>query len=206
MAKVSVQDLRTFYQGCVVMIDGQPSLVTRINEDRKVQYKNLTTQLMGVILYDENRIKSPNARLGMVNINGVAVYLMRRTIRRYMMGLSQENTIAQSLKHVDYRNVGLNPDMLGNVATAEVAATLLGKFPSFKEALAQVKTFGGVVAFDRQFAINEQRIIYYKNNPVGVLPVGDVDPECILFDDEYKYLSCLLNEVTHEKIARTVGN
>lgn len=198
-------DLVTYFKNTVCMIDGVPSYVVRISDDNKFYYKNLITNEAGYIDFDPKRVRSPDARLGMVNMAGVAYYLQRRPVRRYQMGLTKENTVVGAIEGVDYRNAGLGNEALARIDCSEVADALVGNYPSFAEALERVKTFGGVVAFDRQFAIDEARYIYYRKNRVGRVPRMVTSPEHITFDEGYEYLSCVVNGISYEKIARSIA-
>jgi hypothetical protein len=200
-----VGDLKTFYQGTVAMYRGRPVLVERINPDRVFKMKDLITNEFYVAPYDPRTISSSVNRLGMVNRNGVAYYLQRIPARRWQMGINSSNTTYKTLKNVDYRSAGLNNNSLSECATSEVAQTLMNDYPSFKDALSTVKTFGGVVAFDRQFAVDDTRRIHYKNQVVGRLPRMCTSPEYVEFNPEFAFLKCAIGEISHDKIARSIG-
>lgn len=203
---VPLGDLITYFKNTVCMINGRPAYVIRISEDREFYYKDLLSNENKIMEFDPKKIKGPDSRLGMVNLNGVAYYMQRRPVRRYQMGITKENTVIHGLAGVDYRNAGINNEVLNRIDSSEVANALMGDYPSFADALERVKTFGGVVAFDRQFAIDENRRIYYKKDVVGSVPRMVTSAEHIRFSEGYEYLSCVVNGITHEKIARSIAN
>ena len=205
MDEVSVQDLTTYFKNTVAMVKGRPWHILQISRDKTLQGKDLLTGEVKAVAYDPRVVTGPTTRLGMVNINGVAYYLKRRPVRRYQVGISAENTRPYILDGVNYNNAAVDNRVLNNVHSIEVANTLIGKFPSFQEALISVKQFGGVVAFDRQFAIDEERNIYFKTKRVGRLPRMVSNPDHIVFNKGYEYLSCIVTEVTYEKAKRASG-
>lgn len=203
---VALGDLITYFKNTVCMINGRPAYVIRISDDKEFFYKDLLSNENRVMEFNPKKIKAPDARLGMININGVAYYMQRRPVRRYQMGITKENCVIHGLDGVDYRNAGLNNEALNRIDSSEVANALMGDYPSFADALERVKTFGGVVAFDRQFAIDENRRIYYKKAVVGKVPRMVTSAEHIQFTEGFEYLSCVVNGITHEKIARSIAN
>lgn len=201
---VTYKDLRQAYLHTVCMWDGDPVLVQGISTDRDFQIKNLKTNRSTIERFDHNKLKSPLGRLGMVNRNGLAYYIVRSTARVYQMGINSANIVATYFRHVPYARVGLDTIQMREVAISEVADTLMGNYPTFQEALETVKTFGGVVAFDRQFAIDEIRRVFYKSTCVGGAGSGCRTADEIQFHNDYKHLSCVIGEISNEKIVRSI--
>lgn len=148
-------------------------------------------------------------RVGLITI-GNEVVLAARTPQRLMsFGFTTEN---MSFKPVDsgarHLMVGArNNDLLrpGVILRSKAfAKSLLGEYPSLKEAVSVAETLGQPVAFDRQFGINPDRSVFFKGHRVvGHLKPERVGVQSIVFDEEWKYLKLLL-EKTNGKDFRTV--
>jgi hypothetical protein len=199
------QDLRTFYQGTVAMFKRIPVYVVGVGTGREMRIRNLLNNRESVELYDPKTFASSVNRLGMVNVKGTAYYLQRTPQRRYQMGINKSNTVSRTLPGVDYRGHDVGRDEMGRCDCVEVAKTLIGKYTTFPEALEIVKTFGGAVAFDRQFAIDQHRAVFYKSKIVGQLPRMCTGPEMIVFDQGFEYLKSVIGEPSYEKIASSIG-
>lgn len=201
---VSYRDLRQAYLHTVCMWGEVPVLVQAISGDREFQIKDLKTNRSTIVPFDHTKLKSPLNRLGMVNRNGLAFYLIRSTARIFQMGINSNNVITEEIPGVHYARAGLNRTIMTETAVSEVADTLLGNYPSFEEAMETVKTFGGIVAFDRQFAIDEERRIFYKNKHVGGVPRGIKSVDGVSFGEAFQHLSCVIGEISNEKIERSI--
>ncbi len=201
---VNYRDLRQAFLHTVCLVNKEPVYVLNVSADRIFQVKDLKTNKQRYEDFDPDKLKSPLNRLGMVNRNGVAYYLVRSTARIWQMGINQNNVHPKALKGINYGRAGLNMGSLSDVAISEVADTLAGIYPTFEEAIQSVKTFGGIVAFDRQFAICEDRLIYYKEQKVGRAG-RSTKVEDISFDDGFKHLACVIGAIDNEKIKRSLG-
>lgn len=203
--RISVHDLITYYRGTLCEVNGKLAYIIKIAENYTFYGRFIETGEEFKLRYDDIDIRAVDRRLGMINYNGVCWYLSRRSVRRYQIGIDGGNVRAGVLEGIEYRNNGINDALMKKFDIPEVAKMLNGNYPSFKECLDHVKVFGGVLAFDRQFAISETRDIYYKTSVVGRLPRMCSSPEHIVFNEGFEYLSCVLNEVTHDKIVRSIA-
>lgn len=201
---VSFKDLRQAYLHTVCLWNGVPVYVVGIATNRAFQIKDLKTNKTTIEEFDHTKLKSPLGRLGMVNRNGAAYYLVRSTARVYQMGINSNNVVVEHIPNTPYDRFGLNRQTMTETCLSEVADTLMGIYPSFNNALEAVKTFGGIVAFDRQFAIDENRALWYKNHRVGSIPRGAASSDDVVFSNRYKHLSCVIGEISNEKIVRSI--
>lgn len=202
--RVSLEDLRTFWKGCVAFYKGEPVFVIGVGEGRKgyeAKVKNMKDGNIVVVGLTSDRLDPPDGRLGFVNLNGAVIYTQRRPVRRFMMGINDNNLNQQYLnEHIRYENGEIHRLSTSSI---EFYNTLKGIYPSFSEALNQVKTFGGAVAFDRQFAVNEDRSIFYKRHKVGKAGRGAVDKRGIVLDEPFQYLKSVIGGFDYEEAART---
>jgi hypothetical protein len=122
--------------------------------------------------------------LGYVNHNGKAIYLQRIPVRRGPgnQGLNANNCISTGERLWRFPNKALRQ-------------CIMGKYPDFKTAF---KSANGInkfnleksIAFDRHWAVSEERL-YYKNNLlVGIIKDGK--PSLL---PEFKYLRECLAEI-----------
>ena len=117
-----------------------------------------------------------------------------------MMGINDANLRLQYLK--DYLRYDAGEANRLSTTSMEFYRTLKGIYPSFEAALDQVKTFGGACAFDRQFAIDEERRIFYKRYKVGKAGRGAIDKRGIILDDRYAFLKSVIGGFDYEEAER----
>lgn len=204
--RVSVEDLRTFWKGCIALYEGEPVLVINVGTDgdKKVaQVKNLKDgNINRVWIKEDNTLTPPDSRLGYVNLNGLVVYVSRAPVRRFMMGINDSNIKVAKL--VDYFRYERGEIHSLSTSSMEFYRTLKGQYPSLTEAIEQVKTFGGICAFDRQFAVCENRHLYYKRRKVGRVLRGATDLRGLEFAPEFQYLKSVVWNFDYDQAARTV--
>jgi hypothetical protein len=203
--RVSNEDLRQYWKATACLIKGVPSFVIEIiraEEQGKlrVHYRDLTTMVPKRELISPNEISHVNNRLGFMNSNGLCAYISRTPVRKYMMGLSDGNIRVERPGRMDYRR-----DLHDfSVQSREFADMINGKYPTIKQSLDIIKDFGGAVAFDRQFAIDEERNIYYKAQIVGKAGRGTIDRRGLVFKPEFEYLKSVIGAYDNDEIARVV--
>ena len=187
--EMQAADIQQKLEKSILMRNNRPYLFLQYGGAR-VRVYDLLDQKEQVIEYSEDDWKAPVPRLGMVNINGSVVIAKRIPIRRYKLGLSVENLDVQTIPGIHY------PDRGGDRSVREVvglkskalAQTIMGQFPSLTQALQKVSQFEGAVAFDRQFCVDSEAYLYYKETRVG-----KHDGNSIFFNEGYQHLSVLVN-------------
>lgn len=200
--RISIEDARTLYQGCVAMFKGAPVKVARIGEGGIFRYKSLRNLRTFEDEFDLDKFKSPLPRLGFVNYSSGVVYIQRRPVRRYQAGLNVNNTSAVNIDRRYYPE-GLDNiyHQMSEMCFPEFGEMLDNKYPSFEECIRRVKEFGGACAFDKQFCITEDFRIYYRNDYVGDLPRGCTRIERIVFHPGNESLSKIIGK-NYENIVR----
>lgn len=180
---VSVADLQQFFLGTVAFYKDKPIKILDISETRKFDILDLLSQKRSVVLDAPKYLTSPNVRLGMLNHNGAVFYLKRVPVRRFQVGISVNNTLVNFVcgsENVSGREI-LDSTSLG--------MCMLNKYPTIPEFLAHSDDFiSNASAFDKQFAVDGKRRLYYKTQKVGEV----VDDKSIIFLDKFKHLGPLL--------------
>lgn len=201
--RVSVEDLRTFWKGCIAVYQGEPVFVIGIGDGRRgieAKVKRLKDGEIIALNLEEAELHPPDGRLGFVNLNGSVIYTQRRPVRKFMMGINDQNLQVQMLK--GYLRYEAGEIHRLSTTSMEFYRTLKGVYPSLEEALDQVKTFGGAVAFDRQFAVDEDRNIYYKYFRVGKAGRGCVDKRGIIFGQGHEVLKSVIGGFDYAEASR----
>lgn len=203
--RTTLDDLRTFWKGCIATHNGVPLLVIGVARKEDTISANVkeiqTGRIFAIDLKDEFTLKPPDSRLGFVNLNGMAIYTSRTPVRRFMMGINDSNLTTKHVPDMRYERGEIHRVSTSSI---EFANTLLGKYPSFEEALEQVKVFGGLCAFDRQFAVSQDRKIYYKTDPVGIAARGAVDHRGMIFNKNREYLKSVIGAFNHDIASQIV--
>lgn len=206
--RVTVDDLRTFWKGCIAFYKNEPVLVISVGKgernEKVAQIKRLKDgSIEKIEIAENNTLVPPDSRLGFVNLNGMVIYTSRTPVRRFMMGINDSNLKASKL--VNYFRYERGEIHQLSTSSIEFYRTLKGEYPTLPEALEQVKTFGGVCAFDRQFAVCENRLLYYKTKQVGKVLRGACDLRGLSLNEDKQYLKSVIWNFNYDEAARTLG-
>lgn len=189
---VSVADLSQFFSGTVVLYKEKPAKILSISAGRVFKILILETQSTVV---DENalgHIMPPNRRLGMVNYGGGVFYMKRFPMRMFQIGINNHNTSITSVIK-DRDDYGQRQTALKEFDCRELADAMFNRYPTIKECIQHNKEFGGGMAFDKQFAIDELKNIWYKTTKVGKMPGTCSTAAKIEFKPGYEHLAFLLD-------------
>lgn len=198
--RVSIEDLRTFWKGCVAVFQGEPVFVIGVGDRREAKVKRLRDGSITTIDLTKEDLIPPDGRLGFVNLNGTVIYTQRRPVRKFMMGINDQNLHVRMLK--EYLRYEAGEIHRLSTTSMEFYRTLKGEYPSLPEAIDQVKTFGGAVAFDRQFAVDEDRNLYYKMYRVGKVGRGCVDKRGLILNPGHEFLKSVIGGFDYEEASR----
>lgn len=189
-------DIQQQYYQNIVMYKGDLVYVATVGDEAPVKlivYRLIDNKRMSVA-FTLKDFGPPVGRLGMVNVAGSVVYASRRPVRKMNIGISTGNLVVHHLP-VEYPE-GRDESLMAvkRLRSPEMAATMNGMFPTFQECLAYLKENRGAMAFDRQFAIDSDRRVFYRTNEVGNLPKNCTKPERIVFSKEYEHLNILIGD------------
>lgn len=202
MLEIAVDDLRQMYKDSVVFHKNKPVYIEQIGGNGDVAFLDIIAQRREILPFSIKNFVTPTRRIGMVNIMGGVVYAYRLPVRKYKVGISGEN-IRVSTLDVDFPRMGRsNPrTMVAGLQCIEVGEALLNKYPTLNQALKMLGEMTYAVAFDKQFAIDRHRNIFYKTQRVGMLPEGKTKVDDIVFSKGNEHLILLLDG-NYEKTVR----
>jgi hypothetical protein len=184
-----IHDIDLIFNRCVVFYKNKPVYIEQVYPDGKVSVRDLLTQKSSNIRFDLKAFSNPVRRIGFINVNGSVLYAYRVPVRKFKAGICDVNIRINTLE-VDYP-FGRDQTRLRvkSLLFPELGQALINKYPTFKEALGRITTGEAAVAFDKQFAIDNRRRIWYKTQQVGNLSRSKIE-----FFQEYNYLKSLLGE------------
>lgn len=202
MPNLSEHDIVQLYADSVCMYDGHPVKVIKAGHNMRIL--NLEHGKESVVKFDYNKFKSLKTRLGFVNADGFVYYAARRPARRFSVGITRSNTLIQHVgpQPKDYRHFRGVSDVVTRMVTKDWHNTITGQYPSLQMAAKIALNTKGCCAFDRQFAIDNERNIYYKMERVGILPKLARSTNRITFNEGKEHLELLLNP-NYDKTVRT---
>lgn len=195
MAEISLQDATTMYKNSVVMYKGSPSYVVSLVGNIQVLIRDLETGVLKWVPFSLEDFRNVDSRMGYVNYDVFSVYMKRKPLRMYKVGLCAENI---SYVRGDFR---YNDDDLGYIdrlrmglTESNLADTLLGKFPSFGEVVEKVRNkTSRLLAFDRQFALSYKGGVYYRGKQVGTFDVQEKNSiEDVVMSEGYESFHSIL--------------
>jgi len=202
MPELSEHDIAQLYADSVCMYEGHPVKVIRAG--RKMRILNLEHGKESVVDFNYDKFKSLKTRLGFVNSDGYVFYAARRPARRFSVGVTRSNTVIQYVgpQPKDYRHFRNAQELVTRMHSKDWHNTISGQYPSLQLATKIAVNTKGICAFDRQFAIDKERNIYYKMDRVGTLPKLARSTNRITFDEGKEHLELLLNP-NYDKTVRT---
>lgn len=202
MAEIALSrdDIMQQYLNCIVKYKGRIIFVDSVDEYCKVIFTYLETMKREIAPFNLTDFKVANNRIGMINHNGFVFYGERVPSRKMFIGLSRNNFNMVRLLAPTGRDYLNSRDALLSLKDAAIFNSMVNKYPSFTRCLELTENNKNIdaMAWDRQFAIDKQRNIYYRSNAVGKLPLGKDKESDIVFSKGYEYLSIVL-EGNYEK-------
>ena len=201
MDKLSLEDVHQMYVDSVVLYEGKLVYVMEVAYNAQaelyVAVERLEDGKRSDVVFDRALFKAPN-RIGYVNYADAAWFISRTPGRMFKIGLTQTNikTIA-----TDAFIIRRAP----RVNSKELQAAHDNIYPTLYKAWLTVKgEEAKCMAFDHQFAICNQRFIYFKGKRVGGIPKGNVRKSNIVWNNKFEFLADIL-EPDYEKTVRTFG-
>ena len=197
---LTVADARQLYANSLLMYKDKPVFVISISADYRARIINIDTGRESTVDFSTKHFKAIGNRLGFVNSNCCCVFVYRKPVRLYSVGLTTNNTGIVYAKNCNMGGNAMNA--VGRISTLQIQQlvdTINGEYPEFGEAQTLAREFDGSYAFDRQFAIDSERNIFYKDKHVGVSK-GSCTKD-IQFFDKFNYLNLVIGNV-HDKNPR----
>lgn len=201
MDKLSIDDVNQMYVDSTVIYNGKLVYIREVyhndNDEVCVVLTHLENGEREEAVFDRALFKAPN-RIGYVNAANAAWFFSRAPGRMFKVGLSANNC---KITATD----GFAIHGMPNILSKELQAAHDNIYPSLYKAWLAVKNKDrACMAFDHQFAICNQRFIYFKGRLVGNIPKGNVRKSNIVWNNKFEFLADIL-EPDYEKTVRTFG-
>jgi hypothetical protein len=197
MADLSIHDIQQLYHDNLLRYKGEIVKVAEIISAKSMMVMFLKTRETKEVPFKQEYLTPIAERIGFVNAHPQAVYIARRARRTFSIGITNQNCIIRSAAP------GIPTNSVTRLTHRGIVDAIEGNYPSIKEALTMLDAPGTVVAFDKQFAIDYDRNIYFKTEGVvGKLrkPYRTIERiEWNKGNDMYQFLL----EPNYEKTVRT---
>ena len=199
MDELSLDDVHQLYESSVVVYKGKLVYVDEVyrHEDNTIylQIMYLGDRKKEAIPFVRTELKAPS-RIGYVNYRNAAWFISRTPARMFKIGITDQNIKIEATH--GFRNFAVPRVHQECYQDAHDS-----NYPSLYKAWLSVKMEAkACCAFDHQFAICNERSIYYKGKIVGHIPKGHVRRTNIVWNKGYEYLADVL-EPDYEKTVRT---
>lgn len=195
MPEMSLDDLSSLYKHSVVLMNNKPVYVEAFNQRCEVLVFDLLSQRHKTVSYTSSLFKAPTRRIGFVNINESVVYVYRNPLRRYKIGYSDENIKVCTIDVPYPLNRSITRDRVEKLKAIEIADAMNNRYPSLTQAWLNSLRFNGACAFDKQFAVSYDGVVFYKTSRVGF--ADRVDGRMyVRFTEEHEHLKLLLGELS----------
>lgn len=203
MAELALNDIIQLYHDSICMYKGHPVRVVVIDPDANVTLIYLRQDKKAKVKFERELFGPPLGRIGFVNEGIHAFYVTRQPIRRYQIGLNRGNIGIKGIPGRDPRAYKRDYDVCARMSTKAWGKALDNDYPTLVAALRIATEHQGSVAFDKQFAVDADRCIYYKDKVVGSIPPRMSTVKRIVFNAGYEYLDTLLTR-PNDKTTRTI--
>jgi hypothetical protein len=203
MLDMRVEDIRQLYDRSLVLYKNKPVYINDIGNDGDVQFLDLFSQRIRTAAFSMKDFTAPLRRLGFINTMGSVVYASRIPIRRYKVGLSEENVKFDSLGVNYLKGKADTIARLTGLSVPEIGDALFNKYPSLEEAISFVRKFKGAMAFDKQFAVSSEGGLFYKTQLVGSASRGIKRADQLEFRKGFEHLALLLDKGYEKTLSTT---
>lgn len=181
----SAEDLVQIFSDTVVMYRKKPVYITKVDFNKGLTVyalEDMKTKLGNINVEDPDFDFTP-VPLGFCNHDKDAFYLQRAPRRQYKQGLCKGNMVATGITPNASKEGGMS------IVTAKVrslAHCIEGRYPTVASAIKMVVEGGcRSAAFSRKLAIDDNLLVYYKTDKIGVM---DEDSQKISFLRNMKHL------------------
>lgn len=195
------QHARTYLIGGIIRLSGKPILIRdlqaaaggpRDNSRFRLTYSNVGEENNSIAFLPNDKVNMLPVPLGMMDTDEETWYVQRNPSRGWKIGLSPDNISYQLISGRKEKNNGLvNPRIDGGFNSKFLYNCIIGKHPSYKEALKAISQGDRFSqAFSRQFAVNRGGLVFKSiDDTVGVCEQN----KPVLFD-HFQYLKEVLEE------------
>lgn len=190
MAELNIDDIQQQYGNTLCFYRGKPCKVKSVG--KRIKLLDLVTQRNLLVDFSLKDFSGPRTRLGFVNVDESVVFVSRNTIRVMQVGINAANCQFTYPEQASFpHGIAYVVAEVQSLDSPEVANMLLGHYPALKNAYSTAVEFEGTVAFDKQFAVDCQRNVFFKTELVG-----RYSPEnnTIKFNKNKEHLSFLIGE------------
>lgn len=201
MVDITAADIDQLYSKSIILYKGRPARVISVNHNKEVTILGLMSGRKNVVPFSQADFKPTLGRIGFINHGGFAFYVVRQPARRYSIGLTSQNTSVYPIIRNGER-ARATWDQVISMNTKGWGQALLNDYPAFRDAINIAKETGGACAFDKQFAVDFDRRIFFKKQCVGHIQPRMSTIGRIEFTHEFQFLEILL-ENHYDKTVRT---
>ena len=197
MAELGIHDISQLYIECLIRYDGRVVKVLDVVSRKTIHIYDLQTKEESEVPFIQELLVPIKERIGFVNVFPQAIYMARQPRRTFSIGMNVGNTKMISL---DGRLPLGSVQRFTNQAILEAINNI---YPTLRQAIETVTNQAGYCAFDKQFAVDSNRNIYFKTEGiVGTIPKPFKTADRIVWTagkDMYQFLL----EPDYEKTVRT---
>jgi len=186
---ISYDDLNILLSKSVILYADKPVYVSDINYDKVLDLKFFSREKGKSVPLNDPLLNFTPVKLGMCNHGGAAFYLCRVPARQWCQGLSEK-----TLRITDFSqsNKGVAKAEIAKLKAKGLASCILGEYETLEKTIDVLQREENVVsmAFSREFALDKEMNLYFKQDKVGMY---DVDANRPIYLSSKKYLKELLN-------------
>ena len=205
MDEISVGDIESLFCKTLVLYKGAPVFFKSITMGREAILLVLEHGKDIRVKFSLDDFSAPRGRIGFVNHGNLAFYFFRKPQRQYAVGVNSRNISIHTLRYFNAERQMAMHKEVSQFDKKSLHMAMLNQYPKFSEAFAQAIKSGGAIAFDKQFAIGSDGVVWYKSRAVGQHSLDkQASLKNIVFQKEYEFLQLPLLQ-NHGKTSKTFG-
>lgn len=173
--KTTLEDLHSILSGSVMRYDNQPVLIANLTgpEDTPIIAYYLKSGNVFTSHWNDPKWNFEPVPLGFINVEAhkSCYYLGRGVGRQFKVGLTTDNSIVSTLnKRIGDMAMNIRRWISSERKNTSLHNTIVGAYPSLNTAYESLEE--GLfthIAVSREFAIDKNYCLYFRDNMVGVL-------------------------------------
>lgn len=195
---MDLNDIQMLYSKSLILYKGDPVFVTLIRDEYTLKVLDIRTQNTLFIKFLKPYIRPVPGRIGFVNGEHGCMYISRKMLRQYKIGLSVDNTYVKPYwPRFDSSLDSMNEyDSMVGLKHKSIVDSINNKYPTIDIAYKMAIERRSFFAFDKSFCIKYNGEVYYRDlGHVGSYKSGEIVPR-----EKFNWIIPLIKGVDCESI------
>lgn len=184
--EIELHDLRQMFQNSLVRYNTEPVMIGHVSAGFRADCVFIGNNEEQVLDLRDEKFDFKPVNTGYVNLQGYSFFITRLPRRQWKQGLSKDNVeIKYNLPYADDGRFEKAYHRVVNLDCKPLYNTIKNIYPSLAQAVESFEDNNVEIAFDRQFCVNKNGMLFYKGSEVGKVDLNTLKIE---FKKEFHFL------------------